>query len=120
MTEARNKEYYTVSEVAEKFDVSPSTVWRWIKDGKLSAYRVGGRSIRIKNKDLESLVSPAYEEEGKRVELSEGYNPEAARKALYQTAGTWADLDIDAIIEDIYRAREEDVRIESKKQWPTF
>lgn len=44
---------YTVSEVAKMCKVNNQTVWRWIKSGKLKAYRLGGTgTYRIKEDDL--------------------------------------------------------------------
>ncbi|MDP2936568.1 MAG: hypothetical protein Q8O86_08770 [Dehalococcoidia bacterium] len=40
----------------------------------------------------------------------EGYDPEKVREAIGATAGSWADLDTDALIADLYRAREEGSR----------
>jgi excisionase family DNA binding protein len=51
--------YATVSEAARLLRVSVPTIWRWIDSGRLRAYRVGGRSIRIRTVDLASLVRPA-------------------------------------------------------------
>lgn len=42
------------------------------------------------------------------------YSPEAVRAMLRETAGSWADLDIDAMIDDLYRAREEGSRPTSR------
>lgn len=39
-----------------------------------------------------------------------GYDPKKVREALKKTVGTWADLDADKMIEDIYNAREEGSR----------
>jgi hypothetical protein len=39
-----------------------------------------------------------------------GYDPEAVRRALAETAGSWSDLDADKLIADIYRWREEGSR----------
>jgi hypothetical protein len=39
-----------------------------------------------------------------------GYDPERVRQALDETAGSWADIDADALIADIYRWREEGSR----------
>ena len=39
-----------------------------------------------------------------------GYDPEEVRKAIDATAGSWADLDTDKLIADIYRWREEGSR----------
>jgi excisionase family DNA binding protein len=50
--------YFTVGQAARMLAVSPSTVWRWIDSGKLSAYRVGGRAIRIKKEDLAAVMNP--------------------------------------------------------------
>lgn len=52
-------DYATVTEAAQLLRVSVPTVWRWIDSGKLRAYRVGGRSIRIRKSDLASVVHPA-------------------------------------------------------------
>jgi excisionase family DNA binding protein len=51
--------YFTVAQAARLLAVSPSTIWRWIDAGKLQAYRLGGRTIRIRRSDLESVVQPA-------------------------------------------------------------
>ncbi len=48
-----------------------------------------------------------------------GYDPEAARRALEETAGSWADLDTDKMIEDIYRWRQEGSRPPDRPQWPS-
>jgi excisionase family DNA binding protein len=50
--------YVTVAEAAKRLHVSHPTVWRWIKAGKLPAYRVGPKAIRIKEGDLARLVQP--------------------------------------------------------------
>ena len=51
--------YYTVSEAARMLDVSPSTIWRWIQADKLRAYRVGPRTIRLRQEDLAAIIQPA-------------------------------------------------------------
>ncbi|MSQ27872.1 MAG: DNA-binding protein [Dehalococcoidia bacterium] len=53
------RDYYTVAEAAKLLDVSIATVWRWVTGGKLPAYRVGPRKIRIAKKDLSAVISPA-------------------------------------------------------------
>ena len=39
-----------------------------------------------------------------------GYDPKKVREVIKQTAGAWADLDAEALIERVYRAREEGSR----------
>jgi excisionase family DNA binding protein len=51
--------YFTVAEAARKLKVSHSTVWRWIEAGRLPAYRVGPKNIRIAERDLDSVIAPA-------------------------------------------------------------
>lgn len=51
--------YYTVSEAARILGVSPSTIWRWIQAEKLCAYRVGPRTIRLRQGDLAAIIQPA-------------------------------------------------------------
>jgi excisionase family DNA binding protein len=59
MSTVHKGQYYTVSDAARVLDVSPSTVWRWIAAGKLPAYRIGGKSIRIRKDDLQAIIHPA-------------------------------------------------------------
>ncbi len=60
--------YYTVPEVAETLKVSHMTLYRWIKDGRLSAYKLGGE-FRITERDLKQflearrILRPSPEEE---------------------------------------------------------
>ncbi len=50
--------YLTVGRTAKMLAVSPSTVWRWIDAGKLPAFRVGGRAIRIRKGDVAAVMHP--------------------------------------------------------------
>lgn len=94
-------EYLTVPEAARVLQVSASTVWRWIASGKLSAYRVGPRKIRVKKEDVLAMVTPVGKEEAP---------PPRSRTfatELLSFAGIWKDLDADGLIAEIYRARHE-------------
>lgn len=50
------EKYYTIEETAKMLKVVYLTVYRWIQDGKLKAYKAG-KQYRIKNKDLEHFIS---------------------------------------------------------------
>ena len=67
MIDAQEHGYVTVAEAAKRLRVSHPTIWRWIKAGKLPAYRVGPKTIRIKEADLVTVVQPAV---GPRRELA--------------------------------------------------
>ena len=47
MTEKLNSERFTIDAVAEKLEVHPATVWRWVTTGvkgrKLESFLIGGR-----------------------------------------------------------------------------
>ncbi len=47
-----DKEFYTAEEVAELLRVTPLTVYRMIKDGRLKAHRIG-RSLRITRENID-------------------------------------------------------------------
>lgn len=53
-------EYYSVEEVAELFGVNSRTVRNWINEGKLEAYVVGGRLIRVLHTSLDNLAVPIH------------------------------------------------------------
>ena len=57
------KELFSVQEAAEFLGLSVSTVRRYIRDGRLPAYRVAGeRLLRIRRDDLEALLRPVFGE----------------------------------------------------------
>lgn len=122
MEHLREKDYYTVSEAAAHLGVSNATVWRWIESGKLSAYRVGPKNIRIKKADLEAVIEPVRPRALKTLVNAEkepedpwaGYDPEKVRDAVAKAAGSWADIDTDELTAEIYRARDEGSRPESR------
>ncbi len=59
LQEVEERPFHTVAEAATLLQVSPSTVWRWIEAGRLTASRVGPRSIRIRREDIAQIIQPA-------------------------------------------------------------
>jgi len=58
------KKFKTTYDVAREYGVSPVTVWRWIKKGKISATQTLGGHYRIevilvKDKDVDLAESTA-------------------------------------------------------------
>lgn len=47
----------TAREVADTFGVSPETVLRWTRDGKLPAIRLPGGAIRYRPAELEEWLA---------------------------------------------------------------
>ena len=54
-------EILTVQEVADYLRVSRSTVWRWCKQGRVSAFKVG-RGWRLRRSEMERLLDQNYEQ----------------------------------------------------------
>lgn len=49
----------TTAELAETYGISLTTVHRWIREGRINAYRVGPRFLRVDADEVESqLVVP--------------------------------------------------------------
>jgi len=55
-------EFVTVSEAAKALRVSVPTIKRWLKDGRIPAYHLGPRYIRIRRADLTRVLTPMREE----------------------------------------------------------
>lgn len=52
---------YTSKEIAEMFKVTYLTVFRWIKSGKLKAFKAG-KQYRIKQVDLDHFIQESKSE----------------------------------------------------------
>jgi excisionase family DNA binding protein len=48
--------YLPIAAAAELAGVSPATVRRWCRDGKLTEHRVGDRVVRVRRADVERLL----------------------------------------------------------------
>ena len=56
MDNNNNSQYYTTEEVAEMLKVTPDSVRRWIRDGKLKSIKLSGKFIRISQEDLQVFI----------------------------------------------------------------
>jgi nicotinate-nucleotide adenylyltransferase len=100
MEETAEESYLTMAAAAKLLDVSSSTVRRWIGKGKLQAYRIGPRTVRVKKEDILAMVPPTRKE----AMLSKS---RVFGEQLMAFAGIWKNVDTDGVIEQIYRARHE-------------
>lgn len=50
------KQYISIARAAEVADVSTRTIYRWIREGHLTAYRFGPSLLRIDLADLDKLA----------------------------------------------------------------
>jgi excisionase family DNA binding protein len=67
--------YYTVAQAAQELRVHRTTILRWIDAGRLRAYRVGPKAVRILERDLEAVVTPANAPRGEVTRVEERESP---------------------------------------------
>ena len=48
----------SIPAAAERYEVHPATVRRWISDGRITGYRFGPRMIRVDLDELDALFRP--------------------------------------------------------------
>lgn len=57
-------EWLSIAEAAAVWQVSRITVHRWIKQGRVQAYHIGPRRVRLRSSDVDALPNPVRKEEG--------------------------------------------------------
>jgi excisionase family DNA binding protein len=77
--ETHSGSFLSVAEAARRLRVSHSTLWRWIGAGRLPAYRIGPKTLRIKEEDLAGVVQPAG---ARRKEVTPVHQPSSIRTTL--------------------------------------
>lgn len=55
-TLAAGQPAWTVKDAAERYNCSVMTIYRLIKSGKVTAYRLGARTIRLDPKELAAAI----------------------------------------------------------------
>ena len=76
-------EWLTIPEAAGYLKIARSTLYRWTQEGRLTLYRLGGQTVRIRKNDLEALAQPV---------LSQQFSQElgtlvASRSAIWDLVG---------------------------------
>ena len=54
----------TPEQAAERLQISPLTVRKWLREGKLPGVKPGGKVWRVREKDLEEFLNRPPEKEG--------------------------------------------------------
>ena len=55
---ARSSPLISIAQAAERLDLSKNTIRKYIADGKLPAYRVGQKLIKLDPADLDRFAKP--------------------------------------------------------------
>ena len=58
MNKENTKEFYKAEELAEKLEVNIMTIYRYIKAGRLKAYKIG-KEFRIDREEFEGFLKSA-------------------------------------------------------------
>jgi excisionase family DNA binding protein len=111
-----SSEYLTVRQAAQQLGVSRSTVWRWIEQGRLAAFRMGGRTIRLRGADVAALPEriprglprERARENGGGSDVWAHYDPEKAKEALRNGFGILKGIDVEQFKKDMKEARSQD------------
>ena len=59
--------YESLADAAARTAVSTRTLRRWIAEGRLQAYRVGPRLVRLDPESVDRLMKPTHERPGSRM-----------------------------------------------------
>jgi excisionase family DNA binding protein len=51
-----HRRFASVKDAAEAYDVNPRTVRRWICDGRITGYRMGGKLVKVDLDEIEANV----------------------------------------------------------------
>jgi len=57
MQSIQKNEFLRASQVSREYPLSQATLWRWVKEGKLSATKVSSGVTCFKRSELESLFN---------------------------------------------------------------
>lgn len=52
---------WRLKDIAESFDVSYSTLWRWAQSGRMQTVRLPGGALRVKDSELRRILGEEKE-----------------------------------------------------------
>jgi excisionase family DNA binding protein len=87
------EQYLTVSRAAKLLSVHPSTVRRWIDQGRLPAYRLGPKRIALRSVDLAGLIAP------RPVERERGRGPDKEEHLTFRPLSDKEQQQLHAAVE---------------------
>lgn len=51
------QQFHSIKDVATRLNLSVQTVWRYVQDGRLPAFKFGGSSYRISDEALQYFIN---------------------------------------------------------------
>jgi excisionase family DNA binding protein len=59
-----DEEWFTVEQIAQRLQVAPRTVRRWLTDGELKGANFGGKAgWRVRGRDLQAFIEQRFGKE---------------------------------------------------------
>jgi excisionase family DNA binding protein len=71
-----NEDWYSTPDAAHALGITPRTLYRFINNGMIDAYRFG-RVIRVKKTDIDEFISKSRIQPGTIATMAEGEDEEA-------------------------------------------
>ena|GEM_PF-717945 len=62
MNNINDKTVYTIAQVAEELQVHHDTVQKWIQSGKLGSVKIGHRTVRILQSDIDKFIKDRHDD----------------------------------------------------------
>lgn len=93
--------YLTTKEVADKMQVSPSTVYLWVKKGDLPAHKVG-RTVRFRDDEVTYFMGG--EMNGHRSAAPRQRRARRTRTVTPARGGAWSREEAIEVIESAFRS----------------
>jgi excisionase family DNA binding protein len=56
----RDDDLLTIAEATRLLKIGRTTLHRWLKAGRLRAYQVGPKAVRIRRRDLQAVMKPVH------------------------------------------------------------
>ena len=63
-----SRDWVTMTEAAAHLQVNKSTVREWIKKGRITAVRLGYKTVRVSSSSIAQMLSHPTEKEGRRTQ----------------------------------------------------
>lgn len=77
-------EWFTIPEAVGYLKIARSTLYRWMQEGRLTFYRLGGQTVRVRKNELDALAQPAPSQQSSQ-ELGTFVT---SRSAIWKLVGT--------------------------------
>jgi excisionase family DNA binding protein len=112
----RDNELLTIAEATRLLKVGRTTLHRWMKAGRLRAYHIGPRAVRIRRGDLAVMMKPTGAGEASDF----GERPPASSHTLQTAIRPLTDAEVQRGLAALKRAQEHTARMLAERGGKPF